>query len=404
MVAERVTPYPVIDADGHVFDGEEVWQNYLDEQYRHRIKVFKPNDFPETEHFFFVDGDPIPPLFSIQGRFPMGAGTLVRHTGKKEGLPGIKDIYEGATDPQTRLKDMDREGRDVDILFPSIMLFLLSIRDAELAAAMCRAYNNWLADFCKANPDRLKAVAVVPFQDMQLAVEELKRVARELGVVGVMCPAAYYDKNLDDPVLYPFYDACQQLDLPLCLHVVAEIDADTKYPPGNERYNQFPLWHAWLKSISHMHALACVIGGRVLDEFPKLSFAFMETGVGWVPYWLDKLEENVETFRKELPNLTTPINKLKMLPREYLQTGRLYFECDCDEETLPFVAELIGEDKILYASDYPHFDARFPDSVRAISERETLSESAKRKILGENAARFYKLDYEAIKAKVGKRR
>lgn len=402
MTSNRITSYPVIDADGHVFDGEEVWQTYLEKEFRHRIKVVKPNDFPETEHFFLIDGDPVPPFFPIEGRFPVGAGSLVRHTRKHEGLPGIKNIYEGATDPQTRLRDMDWEGRDVDILFPSIILFLLTIRDPQLAAAMCRAYNNWVADFCKADPDRLKAVAVVPLQDMALAVEEAKRAVKELGTVGVMCPAAYHDKNLDDPLLHPFFDACQSLDMPLCLHVVAEIDADLKYPPGNERYKQFPLWHAWCKSISHMNALACVIGGGVLDEFPKLCFAFMETGVGWVPYWLEKLEENIETFRRELPHLKTPINRLKMLPQEYLKAGRLYFECDCDEATLPFVAELIGDDKILYASDYPHFDARFPDSVKAISERTTLSESAKRKILGANAARFYKLDYEAIQAKVAR--
>ena len=73
MLSERVTPYPVIDADGHVFDGEEVWQNYLEEEYRHRIKVVKPNDYPETTNFFLIDGDPIPPFFSIQNRFPMGA-------------------------------------------------------------------------------------------------------------------------------------------------------------------------------------------------------------------------------------------------------------------------------------------------------------------------------------------
>jgi predicted TIM-barrel fold metal-dependent hydrolase len=119
-----------------------------------------------------------------------------------------------------------------------------------------------------------------------------------------------------------------------------------------------------------------------MDLYPRLRFAFMEAGAGWLPYWAERMDEHYEMLRPQVP-------KLKRLPSEHIGGGRIFVACDPDEKMLPQVLELVGEDVVIYASDYCHWDSRFPDSARLIADRSNLSEKAKSKIMGENALRFF---------------
>jgi len=134
-----------------------------------------------------------------------------------------------------------------------------------------------------------------------------------------------------------------------------------------------------------MIALSVIVGEGVLDRFPKLRFVFLESGCGWLPYWLDRFDEHQEVLGVQLP-------ALKAKPSELLARGQLYFSCEADERELIHVVDVIGDDWIVFASDYSHFDSRFPGASAPIVEHEKLSDASKRKILNDNARRLYPLD------------
>jgi predicted TIM-barrel fold metal-dependent hydrolase len=185
-------------------------------------------------------------------------------------------------------------------------------------------------------------------------------------------------RNLDHPEVFPLYELAQELDIPVTIHAgggrfTAELFVD-----------QYPLAQACGFAFDIMFGCASLLGGGVLERFPRLRVSFLEAGATWLPYFLDRLDERYERRRSELPGL-------RRKPSEYLEGGRLLVSCEPGESMLGQVAARLGADKILYASDYPHWDADFPDSVREIRERADLGDADKRAILGDNARRFLRL-------------
>jgi predicted TIM-barrel fold metal-dependent hydrolase len=123
----------------------------------------------------------------------------------------------------------------------------------------------------------------------------------------------------------------------------------------------------------------------VLDRFPKLRFVFLESGCGWLPYWFERMDEHYEVLGVQLP-------ALKSEPSKLLERGQLYFSCEPEEKELAHVVDIIGDDWIVFASDYSHFDSRFPGASEPIVSHPTLRQGTKRKILNDNARRLYRLD------------
>ena len=180
----------------------------------------------------------------------------------------------------------------------------------------------------------------------------------------------------------PLYAKIQELGVPIAAHGsrhVAEPFMNPRmFPPTTLRF------HAMVHPVQQMKAMSDWICGGVLERFPRLKLAFLESGVGWMPYFIDRLDEDYEKMGEDEPLMTRR-------PSEYLLSGQCYFACDPDEELIPWAAERLGENQIIYASDYPHFDCRFPDSVRLIDDRHDMSEGLKRKVLSENAKDLYGL-------------
>jgi len=366
-------PY-VIDADGHVAEHEVDWAARLDPAYRDRApRILEVNGRNRC---------------LVEGRiYPIPEGPGQGNSGPFSPDMDWSRLYRaGMRDPQARIADMDQEGIDVAVLFGTyIGLTLPNLADPGLAVAVARAYNDWLAEFCAAAPDRLKGVALVPLQDVPAAIAELERATSRLGHITAMLPTNLHGKNLDHPDFYPFYDAAQQLGVPLSVHAgVGHNGLPGHYGTqnaGSERFDRFFFTHLVAFPFEQMIATACVVCGGVLDRFPGLRIGFFEAGVGWLPYWLQRMDEHYERLRPQVPLLTRP-------PSEHVRGDRFFISCDPDEETLPDVVARVGEDRILYASDYAHWDSNFPNSVRYIAENLNLSDTAKAKILGGNAARF----------------
>ncbi len=222
----------VVDGDGHVLETEETFEKYIEPEFKAQCpRLVKP--YANSDIFFLIDGVFIPDsLWPLRGTYPLGYGALAfRYAGRgDEALhePGQVDV--AGLSINTRLRDMEIEGRDIDVLFPSILLGdsgSNQYRNLPLVSAVCCAYNSWLVDYCRVAPERLKRVAVTCLHDIEAAVREVNRCVTQLGCVAAMiAPANPGDKTLDDPYFYPFYEECQRLDIPICLHISLQWHSD----------------------------------------------------------------------------------------------------------------------------------------------------------------------------------
>jgi predicted TIM-barrel fold metal-dependent hydrolase len=348
----------IIDADGHVLERDIPWADLLEEPYRSRA-----------------------PRAMIDGKLtPKPVGKACSFVGAPRSHH--PQPTTGMVDPKQRLADMDLEGIDTAVLFgTSPFLSLPFVEDKDLACAVARVYNNWLASYCRADPRRLKGVALTAIQDPVEAVKELRRAVEELKFVAVATPPiSASGKNLDHPDLYPFFAEAQRLEVPVCIHV----GAGDGVPAGTERFDHPLYTHALAHPFEQMIAALCVVAGGLLEKFPRLKFAFMEAGCGWVPYWMERLDEHYEILQPTVPWLTK-------LPSEYMRSGQMFYAFEMDEKMLPYVAEFIGADRLVFATDYNHSDSKFPHTVEEVMERSDISEGLKAKIMGENAAKLYNL-------------
>jgi predicted TIM-barrel fold metal-dependent hydrolase len=297
----------------------------------------------------------------------------------------IKANPKGMSDPYARLPDMDEEGIDIAVLYGTTIAFHgNSTSDWRYASALCRAWNDWAAEYCAPDPARLKFAALVPMGEAQAAAEEAERAVRERGAVGITVMPNHLERSLDQTFFDPLYAALQRLDVPLCVHGMT---GSSPYFTSIGRHDNWLITHALAFPMGLIHALSSVVCGGVLDRFPTLRVAFLEGGCGWLPFFMDRLDEHVEKLPALVPGL-------QQTPSEYIRGGRVFVTCE-PEEDLAYPVSRLGEDVIMYASDYAHWDCEFPESVHKIADREELTTSQKEKILRENAIRFYGLQVPA---------
>ena len=328
--------YFIIDADGHVHeDMGDALRRHLDPRYRTR---------------------------------PVGGGTFVdRSVGGKYG--------KRHGDPAVQIEDMDTEGIDVGVLYPTALLGASRLRDREYSVALHRAYNDWLAEFCAYSPSRLKGVAALPVVDPAESARELERTVTQLGFIGGFAHTMIYNHHVGEPCYDDLYACAQQYDVPIAFHASGS-DAP-------ERFETFLQEHTIGHTYEQMCATIFTVYGGILDKFPRLRLGFLEGMVGWIPMLAERMDEEYEHRPFEAPLLTRP-------PSEYFKSGRMFFGAESGEWMIPTVVRYLGSDEtLMYSSDYPHWDGEFPNSTRILAERTDLTEGNKRNILGENARRFH---------------
>jgi len=363
-----------------------MWDKYLDAPYRH-----------------FVG--------SVVERPPVGGKPLDIHADHQrrsvfDGDPYWRGAYKNAVrnffDNNSYLQDMDREGVDIGVLFPTTGLGFCWYEDmdSELSAALCRAYNNWLSDYCSLAPERMLGMALLPVQDVDLAVAELRRAVCELGMAGVFWrPNSHFGRRISDEAYEPIFSLAQELRVPIAYH-----EGNTGYVSplrggGSEGYGfkwfgsgrdetRFAM-HAARHPMEQMGAFISLASEGAFDRFPRLNFAFLESGCGWLPYWLERLD---------VMHANPIYNKSyhgERRPSDYFKRGQCFISCEAEEaeEGVPVLRRLLGEDCLMWASDYPHPDAvvYFPNTVGPIVDDEHLSPEFRRKVLWDNPARFYNL-------------
>ena len=339
-----------IDADGHVLENSD--------RIRERLE-------PPYDKYYTVA--------------PVGTGSLIApDDGEPRGLAKLGGMGDNTA---VWLEMMAEGDLEKAVLFPTNCLGAGMIKDPDAAVALCRAYNDWLArDFC--TPEQgLVGVALLPAQDAEEAVKEVRR-AKELGLVGLMFTA-------DGPHLLghrsydPVYRAAADEDLPLGVHASGMSLADTH--TGASDFPKFIQAHSISHPFGVIRQFTSMMLEGVFERFPTVRFGFLECGGTWAPWYLDRLDEEFEhRGEEEAPNLTRR-------PSTFVhEGGNIFFGCEAEERMLGPTLEIIGRDTVMYASDWPHWDGNYPDSLREMERRVDLTEDQRAGVLRDAAMRFYR--------------
>jgi predicted TIM-barrel fold metal-dependent hydrolase len=283
------------------------------------------------------------------------------------------------TNPDLRLQDQDRDGIQAEILY-GILGATNRLNDNDAAGAMLRIYNDWLADFCSKQPDRYGGLANIPNHSVEEAVAEIERVAKRGNVRGLEIARRHDMQPLWDPWWNSVWDAIAASGLPVHFHTIGGPGRDFSKLTGKT------LLAARAASISsfQMHmadVLMSMIFAGVLHHRPQMKMVIGEAGTGWIPYILDRMDAEWEDQFKELD--------LTMRPSEYWKR-QCYATYQSDPVGVKLIEEL-GEDNIMWGSDFPHPDGIYPDSQEYIEkELGHLPASVKQKIICDNAAKLYR--------------
>ena len=361
----------VIDGDGHVLEPRSAWAG-LAEGIRPEIWT----DQRGLDHVVVAGTTVFVAKLGQMGQ----PGTDV---GLEGGPVPLEAARAGAFDAFARLADMDAEGIDEAVLYPTIGLGFWGLSDPRAASTICRAYNDWLAEFCRAAPARLHGAALIALQDVDAATEELRRCREDLGFVAAMIrPNPCMGRTIGDPANEPFWAAAEELDVALAIH---EGYQPAVPPLASDRLpTNVLIMHAVSHTFEQMLACAALIGLGVLERHPGLRVVFLEAGGGWAPYWLGRLDHQVASYQRYAPDM-------KLTPTEYF-ARQCWVSFELDEATLPALASHVGPDRIIWGSDYPHADSTFPGAVKELEATiAPLSQEIRTRILGANAAALYGL-------------
>jgi uncharacterized protein len=384
--------YRIADSDRHVIEPIDIWKEYLPLEYREHAPYYEYIDRgePLVDRIAFsgAEGEfPAPPDLMVDG---MSVLRLISRRALKEmaiSASRRRTDLIAAQSPEGHLLMMDREGIDVAAIFPTFAAALVSIdtMDAGLAAAFAHAYNLWLRDFCSIAPDRLRGVGLISRHDPSHMLSELKLVAAFGWTTVVMRPNPVKERLLSDPVYEPFWSVCEQLSINVALHE----GTHTRLPAaGADRFRTHFALHACSHPIEQMMALLTLIEGGVLERHPRLRFAFLEAGSGWLPYWLWRLDElEYKQVGGEV------IEHVRMRPSEYFRR-QCCIGIEPGEPNLQETIRWAGDDNILFGTDFPHFDRDEEILDEALRLQTLIPRNVLSQLLWNNAAVFYKFSNE----------
>jgi uncharacterized protein len=364
----------VVDADGHVCEPPDLWTRNLPPQLRDQGIRLQWNEATGYDECFVEDR-----TATDRGLVGLGnAGEDFVEFGRGR---HYEDLNPAGFDANERVKVLDAEGIDVSVMYPGLGLKLGGILDRDLAVASCQVYNDWIAQWCAQAPDRLVGVGALPMQDPRRAADEVRRIAA-LGLrAGFARPNAYNDRHFHHRAYTPVWEALCEVDLPIAFHPAGLADM-----PGAGRALTHLMapgtHHALILLFDEQMTLSNLVYGGVLERFPELKVAILECGGGWIAHWMDRLDEFLESYGWATGGLS-------LTPREYFQR-QCWISFDPGEITSKVLAPIVGADRFLWASDFPHSDAKYPGVVDELRESsEGMDPAARAALFGTNAVTMY---------------
>ncbi|MEL0106636.1 MAG: amidohydrolase family protein [Rhodospirillaceae bacterium] len=376
--------FKVFDSDTHVGPYVNILEKYFAAETKEKLKgweEYKKAHF-RTGHVTYLKGQ-------RKYRRQLGQAAATPPGDNERYMAGFKGAFKGREphpkvdlDPAARIEDMDLEGVDVNLTLPSGWFgTFTSDDDIELEAAMYRAYHEWMNDYCGAYPDRLGGVILACARDVAGSVKEIKKWGTSRWAWGVMVYAPV-GMPLDHPDLEPVWKAAADHDLCVALHTFTVMPP---YAPGGldnweNLFLQRSASHPWCG----MRNMASLIGSGLMDRYPDIRIGTLEAGHSWLPFWMARTDEHYHTIRTALPE------DLQHKPSDYVLSGRYFQSIEIPEgdKLTNAIMDLIGDDVLMYASDYPHGESWFPKSVETVLGWD-MSEERKRKLFWDNAVKLY---------------
>ncbi len=393
--------FKVFDSDMHCVEPTDLWQRYLSADYKDRAPYVSEFAFRSAMLSVEVEGR-IMPWFSPKGPdgkpLPSYLPDKAMRQMIREYLEGhpkaiamekfqqsrFADMSKRGWSPQTQLEAMDVEGIDKTVVFPTTGLLVLGLNELEpeFAAAIARAYNDWLYDYVKTDAKRLFGAAMVAPHGVELAVREARRAVLELGFRAVFLrPNPVHERQWYDPYYEPLWRALVDLDVALVFHEGVGVHL----PQAGQRFgDNIFLRHIACHPIEMMYAAMAMCGGGVLERHPKLRVGFFEANCGWIPWLLDRMDDHYEiefgVTKAELPEKPSTYFKRQCVA-----------SVETDESFAGHVIADIGDENLVVSTDWPHPDSKYPKGIDTFLGLPIPQES-KKKILWDNCARFYGID------------
>jgi predicted TIM-barrel fold metal-dependent hydrolase len=378
----------IIDVDTHLSEPADLWTSRAPAKYRDLV----PRQREVKGRMRWIVGDDV----DLGGT---GASSVIDRDGSKMyGLGWMKlpvhDVHDASSQVPARLAMMDRLGVHAQIMYPNVAGFgnqaFLRIDDAALRLACAQIYNDAGAEFQEASGGRIFPMALVPWWDIDAAVNEVRRCAA-MGLRGVVTCSNPEDAGLPDlsqPEWASLFETCQELALAINFHIGSseremEFYGKTSWPSlGNEA--RLALGSANL-FLGNARVIGNLIYGGVAERYPGCKFVSVESGVGWVPFYLDALDYEMS---ETMPN---DRSKLSLLPSEYYK--RQFYSCFWFERSgLRSAIEILGAETVLFETDFPHPTCLYPDGLDHIrSSLAQLDDHTRRLVLQDNAAALYRI-------------
>jgi predicted TIM-barrel fold metal-dependent hydrolase len=371
-----------VDADGHILEPPDLWESYLEPEYRDRALRFVLDD--RGLEALEIGGEPS--VMSRRG-FPSTLGAM--------GAPDIGDMRRdpertylreapfGSMDPGERLALLDAEGIDAVVLYTTVgLLWEAELDDVELSQAYTRAYNRWICEFCAGSP-RLVPTAHLSLGDPVAAAAELERAVGEGAKGAYVAPFTHDGRPLGHPDNDPVFAAAQDLDVPFAIHPTFEPQWTKGTRMGAwEHVRELRLLASVSASDGVRHQFTTLFDYGVFDRFPRLKVIVLESGGGWIGYWLDRIDA---VYSHTFIGRGVP---LEHKPSDYFRE-RIWISCDPDERTIPALAERFGADRFLWASDFPHAD-HTPEYLTDLEElAAAFPDGGRQRFLGDNARELF---------------
>ena len=363
---------PIISSDSHITEPPGTYIDRIDKKYKDTAPRLVHDE--KKGDLFVIDG--------LKHPVPMG---LVAAAGKKaEELTafGVKfeDLHRGGWDPDARLADQDRDGVAAEVIYPTVGMLLCNHRDYDYKKACFDAYNEWIAEYCAAHPDRLIGTGQTAMRSVDEGIEDVRKM-KDLGLRGVMMPGNPQVADYDDPIYDPFWQATLDMEMPLSFHILTSRSDVVGTAPRGPKINGF------LSIIrGNQDIMGTFIFGGVFERNPELKIVCVEADAGWVPHYMYRMDHAYDRHRYWLK----PGQALSKKPSEYFSE---HIYTTFQDDWVAFrMKDLCNPRRLMWANDFPHSDSTWPWSQELLAEHTAhLTQEEKDWILHDNVAELYGL-------------
>lgn len=365
-----------ISADSHIVEAHDTYRAYIEPRYRDRAPHIASDD----------KGNDIYVIPGMTDRIPLGlvAGAGVSAQDLKQRREGTRfaDIHRSGSDSSYRVADQERDGVAGEVLYASVGMVLCNHPDFDYKDACFTAYNRWLAEYCAGAPERLFGLAQTAVTSVEAAIADVRR-AREMGFVGMMMPGNPQHEDYDQPLYDPLWECCADLQMPICFHILTSKGSDVNSVFHGARGNKINGFMNIIRGIQDIIGLF-VLGG-VFERHPTLKMVCAEGDAGWLPHYMYRMDHAFERHGYHME-----ARAISRLPSDYIREN-VYFTFQDDWVAFKTAHEM-NPRRLLWANDFPHSDATWPNSQALLAAHaQCVSEQERRWILRENVKELFQL-------------